>query len=65
MLVAIDFITSDGGAVFSLISCVAAVHAIREAMRLLKTTGTDFASAKGMDPKSFFEVMGRFSSIIN
>ncbi|KAI0036254.1 Phosphoenolpyruvate/pyruvate domain-containing protein [Vararia minispora EC-137] len=44
--------------IFSLVSCVAAVHSIREAMRLLKTTGTDFASAKGMDPKAFFEVMG-------
>lgn len=34
------------------------VHAVREAMRSLKKTGTDFATAKGMDPKSFFEVMG-------
>jgi hypothetical protein len=58
MLIIVDHISSDGGAVFSLVSSVAAVHAIREAMRLLKTTGTDFASAKGMDPKAFFEVMG-------
>jgi hypothetical protein len=34
------------------------VHAVREAMHSLKKTGTDFATAKGMDPKSFFEVMG-------
>jgi hypothetical protein len=27
-------------------------------MHSLKKTGTDFISAKGMDPKSFFEVMG-------
>ncbi len=34
------------------------VHAVREAMRSLKKTGTDSATAKGMDPKTFFEVMG-------
>jgi hypothetical protein len=44
--------------VFSLVSCVAAVHAIRAAMHSLKKTGTDFMSAQGMDPKAFFEVMG-------
>ena len=46
------------GTVFSLVSCVAAVHGIRAAMASLKKTGTDFTSAKGMDPKAFFEVMG-------
>ena len=44
--------------VFSLVSCVAAVHGIRAAMRSLKKTGTDWTSAQGMDPKAFFEVMG-------
>ncbi|THH13666.1 hypothetical protein EW146_g6585 [Bondarzewia mesenterica] len=44
--------------IFSLVSCVAAVHGIRAAMRSLKKTGTDFDSARGMDPKAFFEVMG-------
>ncbi|KAI0753134.1 Phosphoenolpyruvate/pyruvate domain-containing protein [Daedaleopsis nitida] len=44
--------------IFSLVSCVAAVHGIRAAMASLKKTGTDFMSAKGMDPKAFFEVMG-------
>lgn len=44
--------------VFSLVSCVAAVHGIRAAMQSLKKTGTDFTSARGMDPKAFFEVMG-------
>ena len=44
--------------VFSLVSAVAAVHGIRAAMANLKKTGTDFTSAQGMDPKSFFEVMG-------
>ncbi|KAI0312430.1 hypothetical protein OF83DRAFT_1176641 [Amylostereum chailletii] len=44
--------------VFSLVSCVAALHGIRAAMRSLKETGTDFVSAQGMDPKAFFEVMG-------
>lgn len=44
--------------VFSLVSCVAMVHAVRDAMRSLKKTGTDFSSARGMDPKAFFEVMG-------
>ncbi|KAH8116801.1 oxaloacetate acetylhydrolase [Phellopilus nigrolimitatus] len=44
--------------IFSLISCVAAVHGIRAAMASLKKTGTDFSSAQGMDPKAFFEVMG-------
>lgn len=45
--------------VFSLVSCVAMVHALRDAMHSLKKTGTDWVSAKGMDPKSFFEVMGK------
>ncbi|KAI0321333.1 phosphoenolpyruvate pyruvate domain-containing protein [Amylostereum chailletii] len=44
--------------IFSLVSCVAALHGIRAAMHSLKKTGTDFTSAKGMDPKAFFEVMG-------
>ncbi|KAF9486005.1 oxaloacetate acetylhydrolase [Pholiota conissans] len=44
--------------IFSLVSCVAMVHGVREAMRSLKKTGTDFSTAKGMDPKRFFEVMG-------
>lgn len=44
--------------VFSLVSSVAMVHACREAMRMLRKTGTDFSTAKGMDPKQFFEVMG-------
>lgn len=48
--------------VFSLVSCVAAVHGIRAAMASLKKTGTDFTSAKGMDPKAFFEVMGEYST---
>lgn len=50
--------SADSAAVFSLVSCVAAVHGIRAAMRSLKKTGTDFSSAQGMDPKAFFEVMG-------
>ena len=49
--------------VFSLVSCVAAVHGIRAAMASLKKTGTDFTSAQGMDPKAFFEVMGLKSII--
>lgn len=44
--------------IFSLVSCVAALHGIRAAMRSLKATGTDFTSARGMDPKAFFKVMG-------
>jgi hypothetical protein len=36
------------------------VHAVRAAMASLKKTGTDFDSAQGMDPRSFFEVMGMF-----
>ncbi|KAJ3572107.1 hypothetical protein NP233_g3302 [Leucocoprinus birnbaumii] len=44
--------------IFSLVSCVAMVHAVRAAMHSLKKTGTDFSTAKGMDPKAFFEVMG-------
>ena len=49
---------TDTSTVFSLVSCVAAVHGVRAAMRSLKKTGTDFSSAQGMDPKKFFEVMG-------
>jgi len=46
--------------VFSLVSSVAMVHAVRTAMQSLKKTGTDFSSARGMDPKAFFEVMGKY-----
>jgi hypothetical protein len=49
-------------AVFSLVSCVAMVHAVRNAMHLLKKTGTDFTSANGMDPKTFFQVMGELKA---
>jgi len=50
--------------VFSLISCVAMVHAVRAAMHSLKKTGTDFSTAEGMDPKAFFEVMG-LNEVVN
>ncbi|KAG5637724.1 hypothetical protein H0H81_003434 [Sphagnurus paluster] len=43
--------------IFSLVSCVAMVHALRAAMYSLKKTGTDHSSAQGMDPKTFFQVM--------
>ncbi|KXN87467.1 2,3-dimethylmalate lyase [Leucoagaricus sp. SymC.cos] len=44
--------------IFSLVSCVAMVHGVRNAMKALMETGTDFSTAKSMDPKAFFEVMG-------
>ncbi|KAJ6631543.1 oxaloacetate acetylhydrolase [Mycena sp. CBHHK59/15] len=44
--------------IFSLVSCVPMVHAVRAAMRALRDTGTDFTSAQGMGPREFFEVMG-------
>ncbi|QRV75577.1 carboxyphosphonoenolpyruvate phosphonomutase [Ceratobasidium sp. AG-Ba] len=44
--------------IFSLVSCVAAVHGIREAMASLKKTGTDHQSAQGMDPRAFLEGTG-------
>lgn len=44
--------------IFSLVSCVAMVHGLREAMSLLKKTGTDHTSARGMDPREFFKVVG-------
>ncbi|KAJ6589911.1 oxaloacetate acetylhydrolase [Mycena vulgaris] len=44
--------------IFSLVSCVPMVHALRAAMKALKETGTDFSSAQGMGPREFFEVMG-------
>lgn len=56
---------SYGLVVFSLVSCVAAVHGIRAAMQSLKKTGTDFTSAQGMDPKAFFQVMGAFDFFCN
>lgn len=46
--------------VFSLVSCVAMVHAVRQAMQSLKKTGTDFGTSGGMNPKEFFEVMGTY-----
>ena len=54
-------LTSNDISVFSLVSCVAIVHGVRDVMRSLRTTGTDFSTAKGMDPKSFFGIMGTFS----
>ncbi|EJD53670.1 oxaloacetate acetylhydrolase [Auricularia subglabra TFB-10046 SS5] len=44
--------------IFSLVSAVSMVHALRNAFHLLKKTGTDFTSAQGMDPRAFFEVVG-------
>ncbi|KAF7362296.1 Oxaloacetate acetylhydrolase [Mycena venus] len=44
--------------IFSLVSCVPMVHAVRAAMKSLRETGTDFGSAQGMGPREFFEVMG-------
>ncbi|KAJ7169120.1 oxaloacetate acetylhydrolase [Mycena crocata] len=44
--------------IFSLVSCVPMVHAVRAAMKSLRETGTDFSSAQGMGPREFFEVMG-------
>ncbi|KAF9012546.1 Pyruvate/Phosphoenolpyruvate kinase-like domain-containing protein [Cyathus striatus] len=50
--------------IFSLVSSVSMVHACRSAMHMLKKTGTDFSSARGMDPKQFFEVMG-LNDVVN
>lgn len=50
--------------VFSLVSAIAALESIRAAMSSLKKTGTDFTSSQGMDPKSFFEIMG-LGDIVN
>ncbi|KAF7351045.1 Phosphoenolpyruvate pyruvate domain-containing [Mycena sanguinolenta] len=44
--------------IFSLVSCVPMLHAVRAAMKSLRETGTDFSSAQGMGPKEFFAVMG-------
>ncbi|KAJ6497577.1 Pyruvate/Phosphoenolpyruvate kinase-like domain-containing protein [Mycena sanguinolenta] len=44
--------------IFSLVSCVPMLHAVRAAMKSLRETGTDFDSAQGMGPKEFFAVMG-------
>ncbi|KAF8158602.1 Pyruvate/Phosphoenolpyruvate kinase-like domain-containing protein [Pholiota molesta] len=53
-----SFTTSEAEAmVFSLVSCVAMVHGVREAMRSLKKTGTDFSSP-GEWTQNHFEVMG-------
>lgn len=32
-------------------------------MKSLMETGTDFSTAKGMDPKAFFEVMGKHFAV--
>jgi hypothetical protein len=44
--------------VFSLVSCVPMLHAVRAAMKSLRETGTDFSSAQGMGPREFFEAVG-------
>ncbi|KAF9529721.1 Pyruvate/Phosphoenolpyruvate kinase-like domain-containing protein [Crepidotus variabilis] len=44
--------------IFSLVSSVAMIHACRSAMQSLKKTGTDYTSARGMDPTAFFKTMG-------
>ncbi|KAJ7208276.1 Pyruvate/Phosphoenolpyruvate kinase-like domain-containing protein [Mycena pura] len=44
--------------IFSLVSCVSMMHAVRAAMKSLMETGTDFISAQGMGLKESFEVMG-------
>jgi hypothetical protein len=42
--------------IFSLVLCVAAVHG--KAIAQLEKTGTNHSSAKGMNPRAFFEAMG-------
>lgn len=32
-------------------------------MQALKKTGTDFSTSRGMNPKQFFEIMGKFSIV--
>ncbi|KAJ7876143.1 phosphoenolpyruvate pyruvate domain-containing protein [Mycena olivaceomarginata] len=44
--------------IFSLVSCVPMLHAVRAAMKSLRETGTDFSSAQGMGPREFFEAVG-------
>ncbi|KAJ7647748.1 oxaloacetate acetylhydrolase [Roridomyces roridus] len=64
-----SFTTKDAEAmgakiiIFSLASCVPMVHAVRAAMKSLKETGTDFAAARGMGPREFFEVMGLHEAV--
>ncbi|CAE6444412.1 unnamed protein product [Rhizoctonia solani] len=43
--------------IFSLVSCIVAAHGVREAMALLKKTGTDHTSARRMDPRKFFKAV--------
>lgn len=47
-----------GICIFPIVGAVAAVHAIRGALKEVKENGSDKEIAKGMGPKQFFEVMG-------
>ncbi|KAF9451179.1 Phosphoenolpyruvate/pyruvate domain-containing protein [Macrolepiota fuliginosa MF-IS2] len=51
-------------AIFPLITAVPAIHGIREGLAALKKQGTDVATARGMGPKEFFEVMGLEEAIL-
>lgn len=44
--------------IYPLVTCVPALHAIRESLATLRKTGKDDVQAKGMGAKGFFEVMG-------
>ncbi|KAF9268561.1 oxaloacetate acetylhydrolase [Marasmius fiardii PR-910] len=49
--------------IYPLISAAPMIHAVRAALKSLKQTGSDVASAQGMGPRQFFELMGLESAV--
>ncbi len=45
-------------AIYPFVTCIPALHAIRESLALLKTTGKDDTQSRGMRPRDFFDVVG-------
>ena len=45
-------------AIWPFVTCIPALHAIRESLEMLRKTGKDDAQSKGMQPRQFFNVVG-------
>ncbi|RSH83781.1 hypothetical protein EHS25_005396 [Saitozyma podzolica] len=45
-------------AIYPFVTCIPALHAMRDSLALLRKTGKDDTQSKGMQPRQFFDVMG-------
>jgi hypothetical protein len=45
-------------AIYPFVTCIPALHAMRDSLALLRKTGRDDTQSRGMQPRQFFDVMG-------